>query len=144
MPDEERSQVWTFRTADSGARIAPYPPATSFTPIGIQDVDTDGRPDLVVTFFGTGKDAPPTSRRFAAHSLADGSFSIKDAAAVAWAQKQCPSDPQLDLSTFDGAVADAMICSAIWGHDLSKACSGKSCPPWADKLAKTKPPLSLK
>ena len=157
VPEEERAQVWSFQTGDAAARvdgsaaggtsrmaIAPYPPASSFTIIGTQDVDADGRPDLMVTFFGTGLAAPPTSRRFAAHSLKDGTFSVRDAAAVTWAEKQCPNDPTLDLSQFDGAVADAMICSEMWGHDLSKACAGKSCPPWAEKLAKTKPPVSLK
>jgi hypothetical protein len=157
QPDEERAQVWSFQSGDAGSRvdgsaaggtsrmaIAPFAPSSSFTIIGTQDVDADGRPDLMVTFFGTGKDAPPTSRRFAAHSLKDGSFSVKDTAAVTWAEKQCPSEPTLDLSQFDGAVADAMVCAEIWGHDLSKACAGKSCPPWAQKLAKTKPPLTLK
>ncbi len=157
QPEEERAQIWSFLSGDAGTRIAPFPPSSSFTIVGTQDVDADGRPDLMVTFFGTGKDAPPTSRRFAAHSLKDGTFSVKDTAAVTWGEKQCPSDPTLDLSSFDGAVADAMVCAEIWGHDLSKACpprvrsagtessgAGKSCPPWAEKLAKTKPPVSLK
>jgi len=144
VPEEERSQVWSLQTGDAGTRLAPYAPAASFTLIGTQDVDADGRPDLIVSYWGTGLAAPPTSRRFAAHSLKDGTFSLKDAAAVTWAEKQCPSDPTLDLSSFDGAVADAMICSEIWGHDLSKSCAGKSCPPWAEKLVKTKPPVSLK
>ena len=144
VPDEERAQVWTFHTGDAGSRIAAYPPSSGFTLIGTQDIDADGRPDLVVTFFGTGIAAPPTSRRFAAHSLKDGTFSVRDAAAVTWAEKQCPSDPTLDLSHFDGAVADAMICAQMWGHDLSKSCAGASCPPWAEKLAKMKPPVSLK
>jgi hypothetical protein len=144
IPDEESARVWTFQAGDGGARIAPYAAASSLTIVGTQDVDADGRPDLMVTFFGTGKDAPPTSRRFAAHALQDGTFSLKDTAAVGWAEKQCPSDPELYDYHFDGAVADAMICAEIWGHDLSKACAGKSCPPWAEKLAKTKPPVTLK
>jgi hypothetical protein len=149
IPDEERAQVWSFQTGDAGTRIAPYPPSSSFTIIGTQDVDADGRPDLMVTFFGTGKDGPPTSRRFAAHSLADGTFSVKDAAAVIWAEKQCPTDPASSFTaepdaSFDGATADVIVCGEIWGHDMSKYCAGKSCPAWTQKLVKTKPPLSLK
>ncbi len=145
--DEERAQVWTFATTDAGSRIAPYPPASSLTIIGALDVDSDGRPDLMVTFFGTGRSAPPTSRRFAAHSLADGTFSLRDTAAVTWAEKQCPSDPTLDLSGFDSGTADAMVCALVWGRDLSRAChalESGACPPWAEKLSKTKPPLSLR
>ncbi len=146
-PDEERAQVWTFQTTDAGSRIAPYPPAASFTMIGVQDIDGDGRPDLMVTFFPTGKDGSPTSRRFAAHSLKDGTFSLRDAAAVSWAEKQCPTDPALDFAQFDSGAADALVCALVWGHDLSKFCrtpEAGACPPWAEKLVKTKPPLSLR
>jgi hypothetical protein len=145
--DDERGQVWTFATSDAGTRIAPYPPSASFTILGTQDIDSDGRPDLMISFVGAGKDAPPTSRRFAAHSLKDGTFSIRDTAAVTWAEKQCPSDPTLDLSQFDAGTADAMVCALVWGRDLSKACRGLesgACPPWAEKLSKTKAPLSLR
>jgi len=146
-PDEERAQLWTFQSTDGGSRIAPYPPAASFTLIGIQDIDGDGRPDLMISLFGTGKDSPPTSKRFAAHSLKDGTFSMHDAAAVAWAEKQCPSDPTLDFSEWGATAADELVCAAVWGHDLSKVCrmlDAGACPPWAEKLAKTKPPLSLR
>jgi hypothetical protein len=101
----------------------------------------------MVTFFPTGKDGPPTSRRFAAHSLKDGTFSLRDAAAVAWAEKQCPTDPPLDFAQFDPGAADALVCSLVWGHDLSKFCrtpEAGACPAWAEKLVKTKPPLSLR
>ncbi len=168
-PTEQRSTVWTFHTADAGARIQPYAAATNLAPAGqaltitdVRDVDGDGRPDLLATFFGVGPDAPPTTHQFMAHSLDGGAFSLRDAAAVAFAQKQCPSDPNLDLATkspsdFDDTLADAIACALLWGHTpkeeaaaLAKGCAAARaadagvCPVWAQRMVQTKPPLSLR
>lgn len=160
-PDEQRAIVWTFRAVDGGAsRVVPYEPSAALTIVGVRDVDGDGRPDLLVSFFGTSHDGLPTTHRFLAHSLPDGGFSLRDAAAVTWAQKECPSDPKLDLAQktpadFDSSLADDVACALLWGHDpkeltaeLGKAChvaaDAGSCPTWARLQAKAKPPLSLR
>jgi hypothetical protein len=161
-PDEQRATVWAFRPLDGGAaRIAPYEPTAPLTIVGARDVDGDGRPDLLVSFFGTSREAPPTTHRFLAHSLTDGTFSLRDAAAVTWAEKECPSEPKLDLAQktpadFDSTLADDMACTLVWGRDpkdlaadVAKACRAASadagtCPAWARLIVKTKPPLSLR
>jgi hypothetical protein len=162
-PDEQRATIWTARALDGGAaRLVPYEPAAAFTIVGVRDVDGDGRPDLLVSFFGAGQDASPTAHTFLAHSLADGTFSLRDVAAVTWAQKACPNDPKLDLSTkapddFDTTLADDIACALVWGHDtkelaaeLGKACRAPAfadaggCPAWARRMVQTKPPLSLR
>jgi hypothetical protein len=161
-PDEQRATVWAFRMLDGGAaRIVPYEPTTALTIVGARDVDGDGRPDLLVSFFGTSRDAPPTTHRFLAHSLADGTFSLRDSVAVTWAEKECPSGPKLDLgqktpADFDSSLADDMACALVWGRDpkdlaadVAKACRPASadagtCPAWARLIVKTKPPLSLR
>jgi hypothetical protein len=151
-PGEERSVVWTFKNN----AIAPYAPAAPFKIASVRDVDGDGRPDAIVELFGTGIDAPPTTHEFIAHSLADGTFTLHDATAVAWAEKQCPSDPKLDVSTkspsdFDASVADALVCELLWGADPKKlegavaaACKSAPCPTWAVSMMHAKPGLSLR
>ncbi len=171
---EQRSTLFTFRpsAADAGAdaaagdagaktHIVPYPPAASLSIDTTRDADEDGRPDLLVT---VGPASSPVGVRLLAHSLPDGTFSMRDAAAVTWAQKQCPQDPKLDLSTktaadFGQKLADDIVCALLWGHDkdlaagIAKACPRTAevadvdagvCPGWAKQLVGVRPAILLR
>jgi hypothetical protein len=105
-------EILTFR---DGA-VALYDPASGLDVDGIDDVDHDGRPDLVVfagygdaleaCFSGFPWDHPPP--RFVAHALPDGSFSLEDGAAQAYARSWCPRPPR---AVTDSASA---LCARLW------------------------------
>jgi len=162
--EQQQSGIFTFRGAgpDGGkARIVPYPPASSLGIDTTRDADDDGRPDLLVSI---GPASAPVGIRLLAHSLPDGTFSMRDAVAVGWAQKQCPQDPKLDLSTksasdFGQKLADDIACALLWGHDkdlgagVAKACPRTAevaapdsgvCPAWAKQLVGTRPAIQLR
>lgn len=136
-----------------GGKMVPYPPAADLPIDGVEDVDGDGRPDLVLRTWKTRLTDPtrtgtqPASNvRAAAHSLADGTFSKKDAAAVAYLQKQCPAAPNLDGLT-GGTLTDGDViaCALLWAVPPGKLdpLIAKG-PTWTRELAKEKPPLLLK
>jgi len=93
LPPEVELSVWTLKQG----RIVPYAPADGLAMVGVDDVDADGRPDLLLDSRGeilgpggcswTGQSdcmaSFHTSTRpdQVAHSLADGSFSTKDSVA---------------------------------------------------------------
>jgi hypothetical protein len=94
MPPTVTLGVWTVKQG----RIVPYAPADGLGAVGVDDIDTDGRPDLLLdsqdALLGPGCDSTEgdfpqcmaqlhTSFRpdQAAHSLPDGSFSTTDAVA---------------------------------------------------------------
>jgi len=133
-----------------GGKIGVYEPASSFRIHALEDVDADGRPDLVLdTFKTTYVDeklarVPATTLRGLAHSLPDGSFSTKDAVAAGYVQKQCPTPPKFEAG---GVVTDGdtIACALFWGaaaKDLEPLLA-KS-PPWTRDLAKEKPPVVLR
>ncbi|CAN5794791.1 hypothetical protein BH09MYX1_BH09MYX1_51490 [soil metagenome] len=135
-----------------GNKIAPYPGAADLAIDGIDDVDIDGRPDLLLRTWKTqiaddkGFSHPATTVRAVAHSLPDGTFSKKDAAAVAYLQKQCPAAPKLDgLAGGTLTDGDVIACALLWAVPAGKIdpLIAKA-PPWTRDLAKEKPPLSLK
>ena len=108
----EWAYLYTFR---DGA-IVRYPPVAnvdlSGTPV---DVDHDGRPDLFTHAGVFVQGGPPDgcepqqyAARFLVHSLADGSFSITDGVAKAYARKRCPAPP----AAIDG-LEDA-ACARLW------------------------------
>jgi hypothetical protein len=174
--DQQEGNVFTFHAqvaeggvppkGDAGAtHIVPYAPAASLVIDTARDVDGDGRPDFLVSLGGgLGGSAPPVGVRLLAHSLPDGTFSMRDAAAVAWAEKQCPADPKLDLSTktaddFGQKLADDMACALLWGHqndlgpEVAKACPRTAeapppdsgvCPGWVKRLVGTRPAILLR
>jgi len=160
--EQQQSAIFTFGSPDAGkARIVPYAPATSLAIDTTRDADDDGRPDLLVAI---GPASAPVGIRLLAHSLPDGTFSLRDAVAVGWAQKQCPQDPKLDLSTksasdFGQKLADDVACALLWGHDkdlgagIAKACPRTAevpapdsgvCPAWAKALVGTRPAIQLR
>ena len=133
-----------------GGKIGPYEPAASLKIHALDDIDADGRPDLVLDTFKTtqpddkGGRNPATTLRALAHSLPDGSFSTKDAVAAGYVQKQCPTPPKFEAG---GVVTngDTIACALFWGasaKDLEPLLA-KS-PPWTRDLSKEKPPVVLR
>ena len=129
-----RADVWEHEGASESARtifsardgaVVAYGPAANFNGriLGVEDADGDGRGDLVL----------PTAWRFddgcgmagiahegptlLAHSLPDGGFSTRDAAARAWvtgACEQLSSAGELPQSFADRDVW-RVVCARVWG-----------------------------
>jgi len=115
-------ELWTYRAG----KVIHYPGV----PAGIRlarDVDGDGRPDLLFSPF-RGKlsftlcdlvfdaNAYNDEALFAAHSLADGTFSSTDEVAIAHARTWCPQPP--DLATLTDpvdSVYERFPCARAWG-----------------------------
>lgn len=145
---QSEAAVVTF----AGGKVVPYKGSADLAIDGIDDVDGDGRPDLILHTWKAqiendkGLHRPATSVRGIAHSLADGTFSTKDAAAVAYLQKQCPSAPNLDgLAGGTLMDGDVVACALLWSVPAAKLepLVAKA-PPWARALSKEKPPLVLR
>jgi hypothetical protein len=118
-------RVLTFK---HGA-IQPYSPSPNLRWSNVEDIDKDNRPDLVGRYLDVA---------VAAHSLPDGSFSITDSIAQAFAKRACP--PGRD-AVFLPVVDDAAsptgygptgwngACALLWGatparvlHEIDKHC----------------------
>ena len=146
-------EVLTFR---SGA-VAPYAQAQSLDVAGLEDVDHDGRPDLLVyagyddalSSCGAGFPYGWPPARFVAHATASGDFSRDDAAAKAHARTWCPAPP----ATIGNSAA--AICARLWARTPSDVarerarvarCTVKACEDDCSRgqtwFAKT-PPLTL-
>lgn len=112
--DPTRGRVWTFR---DGA-IAAFAPARDVAVTRVEDVDHDGRPDLLTTSpFSTTADAPGSGFTYAIdgpawvfHSVAGGAFSSTDAVAVGAARAACPTAPGRALRT-----PTEVACARAWG-----------------------------
>ncbi len=136
-----------------GGKIAPFPAAADLPIDAVEDIDADGRPDLILRTWktriadvGRPGTSPATSIRTAAHSLPDGTFSKKDAAAVAYVQKQCPTPPKLEgLAGGTLTDGDVIACALFWAVPVAKLdpLIAKG-PAWTRELAKEKPPFVLK
>lgn len=168
-------EIWT---AVAGSP-APYAPAAGLSVRTVHDVDADGRPDLLFTspYDGTltvdgevdvARLEGPESGGFwlAAHARADGTFSVDDDAAVAFAKKGCPTDgfdepvPR-DPGGMEASMRRARLtrCARLWGKPardidalLDKECPKKpkkkdgACPEreMLRRWVAAKPPLLLK
>lgn len=126
-PDDP-GKLWTYRDG----RTMLYPPAAAIKDISLlmQDVDGDGRPDLL-SLSPYAEDAPDCrdgGHRFfefplAYHSLPGGAFRADDDAAIAYARQQCPSRPvelveadaEADALSQDEQVAKRIVCARLWG-----------------------------
>lgn len=103
-------------------RIRLYPPTQNLPISQIKDVDSDGRPDLLLTLaLGLGgpvcdyeeieHDATVHSPEFLAHSLPDGTFSTRDAVAQDFIRKsRCTELPTAPVSI------DDYVCARVWGR----------------------------
>lgn len=166
-PDRSVSEAWTFK----GGAIVPYAPLASFADFAVEDVDNDGRPDLltrgpyeqVEAASALGSSYPAAPAIFAYHSLSNGSFSVTDAEARAYAKSECPKREPLRLVTetfpyFDDGVARNVVCAKLWGTSAGEvtrawdaACkgweagglSGTECEEWPKALGDVAPPFLL-
>ena len=166
---ETKVDVFTY----ANGALAPYAPANSIPILQAEDIDGDGRPDLLSAgpFSGltaaTGMPAtwPIAPAIFAFHSLPDGSFSATDGASLAFTRKACPTKPVVKLGPNDFGFPDAdlvqtLVCARLWGESnaieaaWNKACAAKvaeagdvgggyECQSWALSLAKTVVPFSF-
>jgi hypothetical protein len=101
----------------------------------VEDVDGDGRKDVVYPVWASGsscgsgfpKREPALS--LLQHTLPDGTRSEDDAAAKAYARKQCPAAPAAIASPHDAA------CARLWGvaeaevvRRIALTCAKSACP----------------
>jgi len=151
--------------------IVPYAPAVGLPVDHTEDLDKDGRPDLVLgyslghlklCFWGEAND--DTEVFFAAHALPDGRFALGDAVARDYAKKWCPTNraPIFQKLDSEGDLdSDDARCARVWGMSadevkkaLERACqkymrSAERCEgrcrtrEWIERLASFDPPLDL-
>src|SRR5690606_32986696 len=107
-PDE--GALYTFKNN----RVERYP-LPSVGNRRLQDVDDDGRPDVIwTTVFGEEPDCGDSAGTvqtpgFVAHSLPDGSFSLTDPSARHFAAQWCTAPPERLLDVSD------IVCGRLYG-----------------------------
>lgn len=115
-------RVWSFR----GGAIVPYAPAGSYKLERMEDVDHDGRPDLTThgAYVGAlvyGDTPPPINDErgpeLVLHSVADGTFSLTDAAAVAGTRARCAA---LEADTSYGLNLGRVACARMHGRTAAQ------------------------
>jgi hypothetical protein len=161
------TEAWTFHDG----KVVPYGPLRGVEILAVEDVDNDGRPDVVSAgpyarvqavsgIGGTYRVAPPL---FARHSLPGGAFSEADAVARDFSRSKCPRKPLLDFGTGPGAtqfnddVAESVVCARLWGATAAEirraweaVCAGidagndVECQAWPKQLGAIAPPFTLK
>jgi hypothetical protein len=162
-PDRRATEAWTFHEG----KIVPYAPLAGVDIVRVEDLDDDGRPDIigpgryarVEAMSGIGAAYPIAPPIFALHSLAGGTFSATDAVARAFSKSHCPTKPTLDFDEhlFGDNVAEAVLCARLWGTTAAdvrtaweKACKGveagadMECQQWPKELGAITPPFVLK
>jgi hypothetical protein len=155
-------EIWTFK---AGA-VVPYAPARGIVFDDATDIDDDARPDLltrgpyatVEAASALGGSNPIAPLLFAAHSKVGGAFVQGDAAAIAYAAKECGPAKPLQFATFDEDAAKAIVCARLHGSTaaavdqaLAAQCSSfvdvvmeaGQCPAWTKALAAVDPPFQL-
>jgi hypothetical protein len=98
-------------------RITEYPGTQTLGFDAMKDETGDGRPELALSrgllgaeSCGSGFPADGRGLTFIAHSLADGTFSLDDAEARAYARQQCPAPPAQLTSVRE------VLCARLWGR----------------------------
>jgi uncharacterized protein YaiE (UPF0345 family) len=105
-------RIWTYRAGT----IRLYAPTRQLNVLDVKDIDHDGRPDLDV-YVGGGAFLSPSMSKWmvtdplalVAHSLPDGKFTFRDAAAIEYAKSVCKK-PGKELSTHI-----EVLCARVWG-----------------------------
>ena len=126
-PSEARAQVWTVH---DGA-IVPYAPAAALDADDAEDVDGDGRPDLLThlgyeasaTAAGSGFEYVLAGPLFVAHATPQGGFALDDAVALAEAERRCSPAPasvivpveEGQFGVDDALTAGAIVCARLRG-----------------------------
>jgi hypothetical protein len=135
-----------FVTYKNG-RVTPYAPATGLPVARFEDVDKDGRPDLVLEYeVGHGhrcdvEGSVPQIVTLIAHTRADGTFSLSDAVARSELAKRfkCTGLPAhvvtlpADIDAGDTISEKPIVCARLWGakKDDVLAEIESVCAPWA-------------
>ena len=155
-------EIWTFK----GGAVVPYAPAHGIVFEDAVDIDDDTRPDLltrgpfakVEADSALGDTYPIAPLLFPAHSKVGGAFVLGDAAAVAYARKECGPPRPLQFTTFDEDAAKAIVCARLHGTTgdaVTKALDAQctsyvdvvmeagQCPRWTKELAAVEPPFLL-
>lgn len=115
--------VWKFSTTG----LTPYDAASGFSPVGVEDVDHDGRPDLFT--YGhmegeynnsAGVNAWLHGPRLVAWSLPWGAFTTSSGVALERNRAACPSPPTAyvvhDTAGRElGMAAQNVACARLWG-----------------------------
>ena len=127
-------------TISDGA-VEPYAPAASIVNPLPEDVDQDGRPDLLTHGLFESIVSPDcrsggcpfanTERgpAFMVHSLSDGTFSSTDAAARQWIIQQCPDRPY-PIRTWED-----LGCARVHGMDVDEIWEALNCPEGAEDMS---------
>jgi hypothetical protein len=158
--------------------VEPYPPAKDLPIFRVEDVDRDGRPDFVsygpyrarIGARCNGAPAQVVGPAMLVHSLPNGTFSMTDDRAIAFAKQHCEK-PGFTIARDDEKRVDDdqtftnIACARLWGMSEAQAVSSvasscvairgdasckesslTSCVYPAEMMAwaRAKPPLSLK
>jgi hypothetical protein len=119
-PELHESGVMTFK---QGA-IAALANTAEVSPTAFEDVDNDGRPDLVgsAPYVGEGDDSPSgfsynmNDPSLLWRSLPDGTFARDDAAAQQYARRACAARVNTVFArTGEIEASTAVVCARLWG-----------------------------
>ena len=136
--------MWTIH----GARVGRYAPAAKIVIAGAEDVDGDGRIDLLTRgpYESIEADESYMSPRiapaiFVAHSMSDGTFLEGDPASRAYTRGKCKAAARSLAGTREAADEDALaiVCAALHGVMLTTDASSS----WRGRLATVAPPFAL-
>jgi hypothetical protein len=122
--------------------VQPYPPAKDLPIFRVEDVDRDGRPDFVsygpyrarIPARCNGAPAQVVGPAMLVHSLPNGTFSMTDDRAIAFAKQHCEK-PGFTVARDDERHVDDdqtfvnIACARLWGMSEAQAVStvGSSC-----------------
>jgi len=109
-----------------GGEVVRYPPTEGIAVTEIADVDGDSSPDLVsfepfvAWCEGPLSDEPCGGPRVVHHALRDGTFTDRDAVAVAALEQACPTAPVVvDLENLDASIR-ALHCARLRGRSTEE------------------------
>ncbi len=162
------SSLWTFRNG----KVSLYGEGRLPAIVMMDDVDEDGRPDIVTrgpyqgrpTSWFSDIESPWLTPMFLAHALEDGGFAESDLVARSWVKRACRTKPKpikLDGGPYvpDGnPIADQVVCARVWGASEAEAianvksvCEAQDsdaaahapCPDDLKQVARIRPPIHL-
>jgi hypothetical protein len=98
----------------------------------LEDVDQDGRPDLIYYPYAEEREAPCSGfgytwagPAFVAHSLHGGAFAVDDGVARDFVKRACPSRPKPGAAAREGAgdgvETPPELCARVWGAGEAEA-----------------------
>ncbi len=123
--EESGESTYVIVWKASAGRVQPFESAMGLHPVGLDDFDNDGRPDLVThgdlvaTYLNAaGVNTVLRGPRLAAVSRPNGVFLTSSGAALRHNRAECPSPPTRYFSSPDGGArldpAKAVGCAMLW------------------------------